>query len=198
MEPVSGINSVSGNVPGPSAGEVALASFAAKICAGGDIAGECMALMAEDSACQSRVNLQGVRVHQRAVRQARRRRMELLKKQWVAKRKRGFWGKLGGIFKTIAKAVGAIMTICCPPFGGLVLGGATVAAAGCSIAGSHYQSKAAKAAANVVKAEHNQQLAQEARGDMLQSLQNAAEMEKQMVRRITALVKSETKSVVMK
>ena len=80
MEPIGGVSSVSGAAAGPSAQEVALASFAAKITAGGDIASECMALMAEDSACQVKTNLQGIRVQQRAVRQARKRGMELLKK----------------------------------------------------------------------------------------------------------------------
>jgi hypothetical protein len=200
MEPVNGVNSVSGGVPGQSAGGVALASFAAKISAGGDIASECMALMAEDSACQMRANLQGIRVQQRAVRQARKRRMELLKKQWAAKKKSGFWGKLGKIFSGVFSVLaGALSFFALPGFGvvGVGIAGAALSG-GCKIASGAHASKAGKAAADALQAEQYKQIAQEAQGEMLQSLQDAAEVEKQMVQRITALVESETKSVVMK
>lgn len=200
MEPVSGVNPVSGGVPGASAGEVALASFAAKICAGGDIASECMALMAEDSSCQMKANLQGIRVQQRAVRQARKRRMELLKKQWEAKKKSGFWGKLGKIFSGVFSVLaGALSFLVCPAVGAVGIGIAGAAlSGGCRIASGAHARTAGKAAADALQAEQYKQIAQEAQGELLQSLQDAAEVEKQMVQRITALVESETKSVVMK
>jgi hypothetical protein len=200
MEPVSGVSSVSGAAGGASAEEVVLASFAAKITAGGDIASECMALMAEDSACQMKTNLQGIRVQQRAVRQARERRMELLKKQWTAKKKSGFWGKLGKIFSGVFSVLaGALSFFALPGFGvvGAGIAGAALSG-GCGIASGVHARKAGKAAADAMQAEQYKQIAQEAQGEILQSLQAAAEVEKQMVQRITALVESETKSLVMK
>lgn len=200
MEPVSGVSLVSGNVPVQSAGEVALASFAAKLTAGGDIASECMALMAEDSACQMKANLQGIRVQQRAMRQARRRRMELLKKQWAASKKSGFWSKLKKFFSGVFSALaGALSFFVCPAVGvvGVGIAGAALSG-GCGIASGAYASKAGKAAADALQAEQYKQIAQEAQGEMLQSLQDAVEIEKQMAQRITALVESETKIVVMK
>ena len=200
MEPISGINQVSDSVPGQSAGEVALASFVAKISAGGDIASECMALMAEDSACRVKANLQGIRVQQRAVRQARQRRMELLKKQWAAKKKSGFWGKLGKIFSGVFSVLaGALSFFALPAFGvvGAGIAGAALSG-GCGIASGAYSRKAGRAAADAMQAEQYKQIAQEAQGEMLQSLQDATEVERQMVQRITTLVESETKSVVMK
>jgi len=200
MEPVSGVNSVSGGVPGHSAGEVALASFAAKISAGGDIASECMALMAEDSACQMRTNLQGIRVQQRAVRQARKRRMELLKKQWAASKKSGFWSKLGKVFSGVFSVLaGALSFFVCPAVGAVGVGIAGAAlSGGCNIASGAYSRNAGRAAADALQAEQYKQIAQETQDEMLQSLQGAAAVEKQMVQRISALVESETKSVVMK
>jgi hypothetical protein len=200
MEPVSGVNSVSGSVPGQSAGEVALASFAAKISAGGDIASECMALMAEDSACQMRTNLQGIRVQQRAVRQARKRRMELLKKQWAAKKKSGFWSKLGKIFSGVCSVLaGALSFFVCPAVGAVGVGVAGAAlSGGCGIASGAHARKAGKAAADALQAEQYKQIAQEASQDLLQSLNNAAELEKRMAAKITALVESESHSRVLK
>jgi hypothetical protein len=200
MEPIGGVCSVSGAAAGPSAEEVALASFAAKITAGGDIASECMALLAEDSACQVKTNLQGIRVQQRAVRQARQRRMELLKKQWAAKKKSGFWGRLGKIFSGVFSVLaGALSFFVCPVVGavGVGLAGAALSG-GCQIASGAHARKAGKAAADALQAEQYKQIAQEASQDMLQSLSDAAELEKQMATRISALVESETKSVVMK
>jgi hypothetical protein len=200
MEPIGGVCSVSGAAAGPSAEEVALASFAAKITAGGDIASECMALLAEDSACQVKTNLQGIRVQQRAVRQARQRRMELLKKQWTAKKKSGFWGRLGKIFSGVFSVLaGALSFFVCPVVGavGVGLAGAALSG-GCQIASGAHARKAGKAAADALQAEQYKQIAQEASQDMLQSLSDAAELEKQMATRISALVESETKSVVMK
>ena len=198
MDPVGGVSSVSGGNLGTSADDVALASFAAKVTAGGDIASECMALMAEDNACQANANLLGIRVQQRAVRQARKRRMELLKKQWAASGKRGFWSKLKSIFSGIAKAMGALMTFCSFPLAGPLRCGAAAASAGFSIAGGHYQRQATKIAADELVAEQYKQIAQEARDSMLQSLQDAAEVEKRMASRISALAESESKSVVLK
>ncbi len=200
MEPVSGANPVSVSTPGPSVGNVALASLAAKISAGGDIASECMALMAEDSACQAKADFQGIRVQRRAVRQARQRRMELLKKQWAASRKSGFWSKLGKLFSGVFSVLaGALSFFACPMFGvvGVGIAGAAVSG-GCGIASSSHDCEAARAAADALQAEQYQQIAREAGEDMLQSLSNAAELEKSMATRISALVESESRSLVLK
>lgn len=200
MESIGGVSSVSGAVAGTSAEEVALASFAAKITAGGDIASECMALMAEDSACQMKTNLQGIRVQQRAVRQARQRRMELLKKQWAARKKSGFWAKLGKIFSGVFSVLaGALSFFVCPMVGAVGVGIAGAAlSGGCNIASGAHARNAGKAAANALQAEQYKQIAKEASEDMLQSLSNAAELEKRMAAKISALVESESQSMVLK
>lgn len=200
MESIGGVSSASGRIPATSAGEVALASFTAKITAGGDIASECMALMAEDNACQANANLQGVRVQQRAVRQARQRRMELLKKQWAASKKSGFWSKLGKVFSGVFSVLaGALSFFACPAFGvvGVGVAGAVVSG-GCGIASGAYARKAGRAAADALQAEQCKQVAKEASEDILQSLNNAAELEKRMAAKISDLVESESQSVVLK
>ena len=68
----------------------------------------------------------------------------------------------------------------------------------CGIASGAHARKAGKAAADALQAEQYKRIAQEASQDLLQSLGNAAELEKRMAARISALVESETKSVVMK
>lgn len=200
MEPVGGVNSVSGSSPATSADSVVMASFAAKVTAGGDLASECMALMAEDNACQVKASLQGIRVQQRAVRQARQRRMELLKKQWAASRKSGFWSKLGKIFSGVFSVLaGALSFFACPMFGVVGIGVAGAAASGgCGIASGAHARKAGRAAADALQAEQYKQIAKEASEDILQSLNNAAELEKRMASKISALVESESKSVVLK
>lgn len=200
MESVSGVNSVSGSVPGQSVGEVALASFAAKIGSGGDIASECMVLMAEDSACQTKANLQGISVQRRAVRQARKRRMELLEKQWAASKKSGFWSKLGKMFSGVFSVLaGALSFFSLPMFGvvGVSVAGAAVSG-GYGIASGAQAQKAGKAAADALQAEQYRQIAKEASEDMLQSLSKAVELEKRMAAKISALVESENKNVVMR
>jgi hypothetical protein len=200
MEPIGGVSSVSGGNLGVSAESVALSSFAAKVTAGGDLAGECMALMAEDSACQVKANLQGIRVQQRAVRQARQRRMELLKKQWAASRKSGFWGKLKKIFSGVFSVLaGALSFFVCPLFGvvGLGVAGAAVSG-GCGIASGAQARKAGRAAADALQAEQHRQIAEEAGEDLLQALNDAAELEKHMAAKIAALVESESQGVVLK
>ena len=200
MEPIGGVSSTPGSALTGSTGEIALASITAKITAGGDIASECMALMAEDSACQMKANLQGIRVQQRAVRQARQRRMELLKKQWAASKKSGFWAKLGKVFSGVFSVLaGALSFFACPMFGvvGVGVAGAAVSG-GCGITSGAQARKAGKAAADALQAEQCQQIAKEVSEDMLQSLNNASELEKRMVSKISTLVESESKSVVLK
>lgn len=200
MEPVSGTVPTPPTSPTSTVESTVLASFAAKIATGGDLASECMALLAEDSACQTKANLQGIRVQQRAVRQARQRRMELLKKQWAASKKSGFWAKLGNIFKGVFSALaGALSFFACPMFGvvGIGLAGAAISG-GCSIASGAHSRKAGRAAADALQAEQYKQIAQEVSDDMLRSLQDAAELEKRMASRISALAESEGESVVMK
>jgi hypothetical protein len=169
----------------------ALGSFLAKLSVGGDLASECMALFANDAKMQNRVNIQGVNIQSRQVREARTRRMELLKKYWAAQRHQGFWSKLAGFFKKLTGALSAALTI----FGGPA---AVVGAVGGAISGgfgitaSVYGKKAAYAMADKLAAEQARDLAGQARDDLLSVMDGAARLERDMHDRISQMVESES------
>jgi hypothetical protein len=191
---VSGIESPSSaSTPGLSQ-DAGLASLLAKVSAGGDLASECTLLFAEDNACQMKARYQGVRVHEREVRQARRRRMELLRQYYQAKKESGFWSFLGSVFKKLFAAASAALVVFGGPVGVVGVAGA-LATGGCKIAGSYYDKQAARATAGKLEAEHMKQTAEGLRDDELCSLEEAVQVERRMVARLHDLLHAEQHGV---
>ena len=170
---------------------VALGSFLSKMSVGGDLASECMALFAKDSGMQNRVNLQGVKIQSRQVHEARKRRMELLKKYWAAQRHHGFWSRLSGFFKKLTGALCAALTVFGGPAAAVgAVGGAL--AGGFDITASVYGKKAACAWAGKLAAEQARDMANQTRNDLLSVMDGAAQLESEMHNRIRGLLESGT------
>ncbi len=189
---VASIGSTTPTAPQSQPENAALDSFLAKVSVGGDLASECMALFSKDAAVQNRVNLQGVNIQSRQVREARGRRMKLLKKYWAAQRHHGFWSKLAGFFKKLTGALCAALTV----FGGpAAIAGAVGGAlsGGFGITASVYGRNAACAWADKLAAEQTRDMAGQSRDDLLSVLDNASRLEGEMHDRISRLLESESK-----
>ncbi|HUU03521.1 MAG TPA: hypothetical protein VM425_18945 [Myxococcota bacterium] len=173
---------------------IALGSFLAKVSVGGDLASECLALFAKDAAVQNRVNLQGVNIQSRQVREARTRRMKLLKKFWAAQRHQGFWSKLAGFFKKLTGALSAALIVVGGPAAAVgVVGGAL--SGGFSITASVYGRNATCAWGDKLAAEQVRDLSSQTRDDLLSVLDSAAQLEGEMHDRIRGLLESESEMV---
>lgn len=197
MESVNGVSSTTQSAM-PTADHDALVSLASKVCFG-DLASECMALFAEDNAIQMEANLQGIRVQQRTMKELHQRRMKLLKERLQATKKSGFWSSLGKIFSGVASAVAGALSFFCPALIPCVVGLAGSAiSGGCFVGGALYGEEVADATADLMMANQFKQGAKEASDDMLQSLENAAEVERRMAARIAAIAESENRSLVIK
>lgn len=197
MESVNGVSSTTQSTM-PPADDNALASLASKVCFG-DLASECMALFAEDNAIQMKADIQGIRVQQRTMRELHQRRMKLLRERLQATKNSGFWSSLGKIFSGIASAVAGALSFFCPALIPCVVGLAGSAiSGGCLVGGALYGEQVAKATADLLMADQFKQSAKEASDGMLQSLENAAEVERRMAARIAAIAESENRSVVIK
>jgi hypothetical protein len=197
MESVNGVSSTTQSMTPPDDRNV-LASLVSKACFG-DMASECMALLAEDSAIQMEADIQGIRVQQRTMRELHRRRMKLLKERLQATKNSGFWSSLGKIFSGIASAVAGALSFFCPALipGAVGLVG-SVMSGGCFVGGALYDKQVAVATADMAIADQLKQSANEASDDMLQSLENAVEVERRMAARIAAIAESEHRSLVIK
>ena len=197
MDSVNGVSSTTQSAT-PPGDQNALASLASKVCFG-DLAGECMALLAEDNAIQMEADVQGIRVQQRTMREMHQRRMKLLKERLQATKNSGFWSSLGKIFSGIASAVAGALSFFCPALipGAVGLVGG-VMSGGCFVGGSLYDKQVARATADMAMADQLKQSAKEASDDMLQSLENAVEVERRMATRIAAIAESEHRSFVIR
>ena len=197
MESVNGVSSTTQSGM-PPADHSALASLASKVCFG-DLASECMALFAEDNAIQMEADIQGIRIQQRTMRELHQRRMKLLKKRLQATKNSGFWSGLGKIFSGVASAVAGALSFFCPALIPCAVGlVGSVISGGCFVGGALYGEQVAKATADMLMADQFKQSAKEAGDDMLQSLQNAAEVERRMAVRIAAIAESENKNVLIR
>lgn len=188
---VTAVGSTAAHSPESLPDSVALGSFLSKVSVGGDLASECMALFAKDSSMQNCVNLQGVKIQSRQVHEARKRRMELLKKYWAAQQHHGFWARLTGFFKKLTGALSAALIVFGGPAAAVgAVGGALTGAF--DITASVYGKKAACAWAGKLAAEQARDMAGQTRDDLLSFLDGAARLEGEMHDRIRGLLESET------
>jgi hypothetical protein len=197
MEAIPGIGGSARTSPSPVDDANPLASLAAKVALGGDIASACMSLVSEDSSLQHAALERGIRIEAQEIREARKRRMEYLRKKWAASRKSGFWSRVASVFKGIAVAVTAVASVVCTAGVGTVVALAGTAAAGVpGLIGSGYARRAGRAAADQLAQEHLLQSAVGARDELVQSLEDLVQLEQRMHDRIAALADSTDPAVV--
>jgi hypothetical protein len=176
MTQVSDVGSSQASIPGDADGNVALSSFCAKICGSGDFMSECMALHAEDSGIQLQVNRQGAQLQQRAVREARHKRRELIKKIREAQEDSGFWSGLTDFFSGLTSLVTTALLVFSGPAGTAGLIGA-IASGGCGLLKAHYDSNAALAQANKFQVEQFKQDAVDLRDEQVGEMERVVQME---------------------
>jgi hypothetical protein len=192
MEPVPGIIDSTRTASSIPDGENPLTSLASKLALGGDIASTCMSLIAEDTCLQHTALERGIRIEAQEIREARRRRMEYLRKKWAASKKSGFWSKVASVFKGIAVAVSAVASVVCTAGVGTVVALAGTAAAGVpGLIGAGHAKRAGRAAAGQLLHEHLQQAATQSRDELVQSLQDLIRLEQRMHDRIVAMADSQ-------
>lgn len=160
----------------------------------GDIATNCAQMFAVDQLAENKSQIAGIKVQSRQVQEARKLRLELLKKQFEASQKSGFWDKVSKIVSGIFAAIAAIVYII--PGAGL-LASAIVGAVGAAIAGgfslasAYYNRQATDTATQMIKNNLQKQTAETRRDDAIAVIQNLAQMEKSMMDRIRSIQESE-------
>lgn len=167
-----------------------LVALAVKIGVGGDLASECMALFAEDNACRLQTSYRTVQIQQREVREARQKRRALQQAIRQARRKSGFFSRLGSVLGKLAAAVGAALSVLGGPVAVAGLAGA-VATGATRVAGAAYDKRAARAMGEKLQVEMQKDAAAGVLEEEMQAMEQAVALERKMGERIRALLESE-------